>query len=92
MQLEEMGWDGFFASQQLLVCREWHGVAGRIAAGNRGQFVVWTEAGEVAATVCGPGPGRWRLDLRTSRRWRGVAGFEIVRIAASRAARFGTAE
>ncbi len=47
MQLAEMGWDGFFSSQ------ECGGVPGRVAGVHRGTFSVWTEAGEVTATVSG---------------------------------------
>jgi ribosome biogenesis GTPase / thiamine phosphate phosphatase len=48
MFLEELGWNGFFA-QQLTEAS----VVGRIAAQNRGHFLVWTAEGEIEATVSG---------------------------------------
>ena len=47
MQLEMLGWNGFFAGQ---VCA---GVPGRVASAIRGRFQVWTENGEVEASVSG---------------------------------------
>jgi ribosome biogenesis GTPase len=47
VQLEMLGWDGFFASQPCA------GVPGRVAGANREWFSVWTEAGEVDAGVSG---------------------------------------
>jgi ribosome biogenesis GTPase / thiamine phosphate phosphatase len=47
VQLEMLGWNGFFASQ---VCG---GVPGRVASAIRERFVVWTEAGEVETGVGG---------------------------------------
>lgn len=47
MQLEELGWNGFFASQRCA------GVPGRVASAIRERFVVWTEDGEVEAGVSG---------------------------------------
>lgn len=47
MQLEELGWNGFFAGQNHA------GVPGRVTAANRERFLVWTEEGEVDAGVCG---------------------------------------
>lgn len=56
MQLEKLGWTGFFASQ------EYAGVPGRVASANRDRFAVWTEDGEREATVSGQlrhGGGPW---------------------------------
>jgi ribosome biogenesis GTPase / thiamine phosphate phosphatase len=47
MQLEELGWNGFFAGQGHA------GVPGRVTAANRERFLVWTEEGEVEASVSG---------------------------------------
>lgn len=47
MQLEKLGWNGFFASQ---VCA---GVPARVASISHEQFLVWTESGEVDATISG---------------------------------------
>lgn len=47
MQLEMLGWNGFFAGQ---VCA---GVPGRVASAIRERFQVWTENGEVEAGVSG---------------------------------------
>ena len=47
MQLEELGWNGFFAGQNHA------GVPGRVTAANRERFLVRTEEGEVDASVCG---------------------------------------
>lgn len=66
MQLEELGWNGFFASQQHT------GVPGRVASANRERFVVWTEDGEVAAGVSG--------QLRQSgSRWPAVGDWVMLR-------------
>jgi ribosome biogenesis GTPase / thiamine phosphate phosphatase len=47
MQLELWGWTGFFASQDL------SGVPGLVASAARDRFLVWTEEGEVEASVSG---------------------------------------
>lgn len=47
MQLEKLGWNGFFASQ---ACA---GVPARVASATRERFLVWTENGEVEASVSG---------------------------------------
>jgi ribosome biogenesis GTPase / thiamine phosphate phosphatase len=47
VQLESLGWNGFFASQ---ACA---GVPGRVAAAIRERFVVWTQTGEVDAVPAG---------------------------------------
>ncbi|HEY1986790.1 MAG TPA: ribosome small subunit-dependent GTPase A [Terracidiphilus sp.] len=45
MHLEDIGWNGFFASQ------EYTGTPGRVASVSREGFLVWTEAGERPATI-----------------------------------------
>jgi len=47
VQLQDLGWNAFFASQQFT------GVPGRVASASRDRFLVWTEAGAVEATVSG---------------------------------------
>lgn len=47
MQLEKLGWNGFFASQDCA------GVPGRVASVSHEQFLVWTEYGEVDAAISG---------------------------------------
>ncbi|MGC2614997.1 MAG: ribosome small subunit-dependent GTPase A [Terracidiphilus sp.] len=47
MQLEKLGWNGFFASQARA------GVPARVASATREHFLVWTENGEVEASVSG---------------------------------------
>ena len=47
MQLEELGWNGFFASQQ------YAGVPGRVASVSHEQFLVWTETGEIETGISG---------------------------------------
>ena len=47
MQLEELGWTGFFASQQ------YAGVPGRVASAIRECYVIWTEQGEIEASISG---------------------------------------
>jgi ribosome biogenesis GTPase / thiamine phosphate phosphatase len=47
VQLENLGWNGFFASQHC------GGVPGRVASAIRERFVVWTEDGEVEAGLGG---------------------------------------
>ena len=51
MQLEMLGWNGFFAGQ--LAHRDCPGVPGRVASAIRERFLVWTEAGEVEAAISG---------------------------------------
>jgi ribosome biogenesis GTPase len=67
MQLLEFGWSGFFASQLAALPA---GVPGRVASANHGRFLVWTESGEVDASVTGvlrksgalwPAVGDWVL-------------------------------
>jgi ribosome biogenesis GTPase len=50
MLLQDLGWSGFFASQ---FSTGTPGIPGRIASANHGRFLVWTEAGEVGASVGG---------------------------------------
>jgi ribosome biogenesis GTPase / thiamine phosphate phosphatase len=47
MQLEKLGWNGFFAGQERA------GVPARVASATRERFLVWTENGEVEASVSG---------------------------------------
>lgn len=47
MQLEKLGWNGFFAGQERA------GVPARVASAARQRFLVWTENGEVEASVSG---------------------------------------
>jgi ribosome biogenesis GTPase len=47
VQLEKLGWNGFFAGQARA------GVPARVASATRERFLVWTENGEVEATVSG---------------------------------------
>jgi len=47
VQLEKLGWNGFFAGQECA------GVPGRVASAIREHFTVWTEAGEVEAGISG---------------------------------------
>jgi ribosome biogenesis GTPase / thiamine phosphate phosphatase len=47
VQLEELGWNGFFAGQAHA------GIVGRVAWASRERFVVWTENGEIEAGVSG---------------------------------------
>lgn len=47
MQLQNFGWDGFFAAQQCT------GVPARVASASRERFVVWTQAGELQAVMSG---------------------------------------
>src|ERR1700687_2763748 len=47
VQLEKWGWNGFFAGQART------GVPARVASATRERFLVWTENGEVEASVSG---------------------------------------
>lgn len=66
VQLENFGWSGFFAIQQ-------HpGTPARVASASRNQFVVWTQTGELEATVSG--------ELRhSSRLWPAVGDWIALR-------------
>jgi len=46
--LKHLGWSSFFESQLTI-----GGAAGRVASANHGRFLVWTENGEVDASVSG---------------------------------------
>ena len=50
MFLEELGWSGFFESQ---LANAPAGIPGRVASANHGRFTVWSETGEVDASVSG---------------------------------------
>ena len=47
MQLEDLGWSGFFAAQQC------PGVPARVAFASRDRFIVWTQTGEMEAVASG---------------------------------------
>lgn len=47
MQLQNLGWNGFFAIQQCL------GTPARVASASRDRFTVWTQTGELEAVVSG---------------------------------------
>src|SRR5579864_3158234 len=47
VQLEQLGWNGFFSSQP------YTGVPGRVTSAIRERFLVWTESGEVDASISG---------------------------------------
>src|SRR5579871_1349671 len=51
MQLEMLGWNGFFASQ--LAGLDCPAVPGRVASAIRERFLLWTETGEVEAAISG---------------------------------------
>ena len=50
MFLQDLGWTRFFESQ---LATAPPGTPGRVASANHGRFLVWTEAGEVDASVSG---------------------------------------
>jgi ribosome biogenesis GTPase len=50
MFLQNLGWTSFFESQ---LATAPSGTPGRVASANHGRFLVWTEAGEVDASVSG---------------------------------------
>ena len=86
MQLKEMGWNGFFASQVGAGLPQW-AVPGRVAEAHREQFLVWTEMGEVDAWVSGrlrysgatwPAVGDWVALRPDSAEARGAAVIESV--------------
>jgi ribosome biogenesis GTPase len=70
VQLEELGWNGFFAGQ------DYAGVPGRVASASRERFVVWTEYGEVEAGI----GGRLR---RSGAAWPAVGDWVALRLDAS---------
>ena len=66
LQLEKLGWSSFFSSQVTT------GIPGRVASANHGRFLVWTEAGEIDASVSG--------SLRkTSLLWPAVGDWVVLR-------------
>jgi ribosome biogenesis GTPase len=68
VKLEQFGWSGFFESQ--LAGGE---IAGRVALSNHGRFLVWTEAGEVDASVSG-------LLRRGGELWPAVGDWVVLRV------------
>jgi len=71
VQLEELGWNGFFASQWS-AGQDCPGVPGRVASATRERFLVWTESGEVEAVI----GGRLRLSGST---WPAVGDWVALR-------------
>jgi ribosome biogenesis GTPase len=64
--LQKLGWCEFFASQPIA------GITGRVASANHGRFLVWTETGEIDASVSG--------QLRkTSSLWPAVGDWVVLR-------------
>src|SRR4051812_20713962 len=69
MQLENLGWSGFFALQQC------PGVPARVSFASRDRFTVWTQTGEKEAIVSG--------DLRhNSALWPAVGDWVALRLGA----------
>lgn len=66
MLLKEFGWNEFFSSQLA------GGTVGRVASANHGRFLVWTEAGDVDASVSG-------LLRRSSPIWPAVGDWVVLR-------------
>jgi ribosome biogenesis GTPase len=64
--LEQFGWSEFYRSQHAT------GVPGRVASANHGRFLVWTEAGEIDASVSG-------LMRRNSALWPAVGDWVVLR-------------
>jgi ribosome biogenesis GTPase len=64
--LKEFGWNDFFSSQLA------GGAVGRVASANHGRFLVWTEAGDVDASVSG-------LLRRSSPIWPAVGDWVVLR-------------
>lgn len=50
VHLEQFGWSSFFESQ---LSTAPVGIPGRVASANHGRFLIWTEAGEIDASVGG---------------------------------------
>jgi len=68
--LEKLGWSSFFQSQLA------SGIPGRVASANHGRFLVWTETGEIDASVSG--------SLRqASSLWPAVGDWVVLRKAAA---------
>jgi ribosome biogenesis GTPase len=53
LALRKFGWSSFFQSQLTAADIPEHVIPGRVASANHGRFLVWTEAGEVDASVSG---------------------------------------
>ena len=66
MNLEEFGWSSFFQDQLT------EGLPGRVASANHGRFLVWTETGEVDASVSG-------LLRRSALLWPAVGDWVVLR-------------
>ena len=66
MNLEQIGWSGFFRDQAPT------GLPGRVASANHGRFLVWTEAGEVDTSVSG-------LLRRSATLWPAVGDWVVLR-------------
>jgi len=66
VNLEQFGWSGFFADQVVT------GPPGRVASANHGRFLIWTESGEVDASVSG-------LLRRNSSLWPAVGDWVVLR-------------
>src|ERR1035438_9982246 len=64
--LEKFGWSGFFESKHT------GGIVGRVASANHGRFLVWTETGEVDASVSG-------LLRRSALLWPAVGDWVVLR-------------
>jgi ribosome biogenesis GTPase len=66
VNLEEFGWSSFFQDQLT------EGLPGRVASANHGRFLVWTETGEVDASVSG-------LLRRSALLWPAVGDWVVLR-------------
>ena len=66
MNLEQFGWSSFFQDQLTT------GLPGRVASANHGRFLVWTEGGEVDASVSG-------LLRRNALLWPAVGDWVVLR-------------
>jgi ribosome biogenesis GTPase len=66
VNLEQIGWSGFFADQVIT------GLPGRVASANHGRFLVWTKAGEVDTSVSG-------LLRRSATLWPAVGDWVVLR-------------
>ncbi len=60
-RLRELGWSSFFESQLTDAA-----TVGRVASANHGHFLVWTETGEVDASVSGAVRKSRRCGLRSA--------------------------
>jgi ribosome biogenesis GTPase len=66
LSLDQLGWSGFFEGQLSA------GIPGRVASANHGRFLVWTEAGEIDASVSG-------VLRQTSLLWPAVGDWVVLR-------------